>query len=357
MGRPAKGWQLRKKRGRPYCVRFSVGGKQVELGTGELDADRAAARAAELYADAIRGARRKPRRASSGGQALTEIASRWLTSIAPTIEAKTRSTYALYAETHWAKRWPTIEAMTDATIAEHVRDRLRHVQAPTVRKENSALRGMLAWAEEQGLIAEAPKVPSIPKRALGKVHKLARKGPPVEVSPEEARAILQHLPVRDRRLGIPVRSFFVVLYETGLRASTIARLSVPEHWRPGSKELNIPKSIDKSRNGRPVPLTGAAVRALTSVAPANGLIFGEHDLRVSLRNAAAEVLDANRAERISQGHWRHNRLTHWTETTGNLPGVQYLAGHKHVSTTARYVKPSLRAARDVLVLGAKRRRP
>lgn len=354
MGRPTEGWQLRWRPGRPATVRFSISGKQHELGTGERDPTRAAMRAAELYADAVRGARRVVRRTSARGQQLAEVALEWLNSVAPELGVRTRGTFALYAETHWAKHWQTLEAISAASAAEYVRMRLRKVQAQTVRKEVSALRRMLDWCVETGRLVESPPLPSVPKRALGTRHKQARKGPPVELTPREVARITAALPVTGRG-GYPVRARFVFAYETGLRPSTIEALSVPEHWRHGSWELVIPPELDKARAGRPLPLSPKARRALTSAAPKAGIIWGVKDLRDSVTAAARVVLGQERGERFSQYYFRHNRITHWAEKSKNLAGVMYLAGHRRPDTTARYLKPSLRAALEVL--GARGRRP
>lgn len=355
MARPSKGWQLRPKRGgRPYSVRFTVNGVESELGLSTHDRAEAERRAAELYADAVRGARRVARRAPARGQPLTEVASQWLTEVAPTIDPTTRATYAGYVEAHFAPVWPTLEAITDAGAAKYARDRLRHVQASTVRKELSALRGLLAWCVETGRLADAPFVPGIPKRAIGTRHKQGRRGPPVWVSPEQARAILRRLPVRDR-FGFRIRAYFTVLYETSLRPSTVQALCVPENWSPGRRSLHIPPELDKARDGRPVPLTAAAVKALTSAAPQAGVIFGPVDLRVSLRKAALPVLGEEMTRRLQPYDFRRNRITHWTEESPNLPGVMHLAGHRSLATTAKYVRGSERAALEVI--GTKRRRP
>lgn len=335
-------------------MRFSVAGRQVELGTGETDRDRAGAVAAELYADAVRGARRVPRRAPTRGQPLAEVAGQWL-SEASDLDPKTRGTYALYAETHWCAHWASVEAVTSGSAADYARSRLRRVQAATVRKELSALRKLLAWCVDTGRLAEAPALPSVPKRAMGTRHKQARRGPVVELTPAEARALLAALPVSGRK-GYPVRARFRLLYETGLRSETINRLSVPEHWRPGAQELHIPAALDKVRAGRPVPLTAAAARALASAAPKRGLVFPPADLRETLRAAAVAALGPERGERFTERYLRHNRITHWAEESDNLAGIMYLAGHSNPQTTARYAKPSLRAALAVLGTNKGRRR-
>ena len=47
-------------------------------------------------------------------------------------------------------------------------------------------------------------------------------------------------------------------------------------------------------------------------------------------------------------HLRHSLVTELTERSGNLVGVGYLLGHKHVTTTNHYVHARRRAAESVL---------
>jgi hypothetical protein len=47
-------------------------------------------------------------------------------------------------------------------------------------------------------------------------------------------------------------------------------------------------------------------------------------------------------------HFRSAGITHLLERTGNLPGVMYIAGHRLAATTSKYVRPSLRAAEQVV---------
>jgi integrase len=355
MGRPKLGWKLRWRPGRPASVRFTVNGQQVDLGTGEYDEERAASKAAELYADAVRGARSVVRRSSARGKSFKAVALEWLSDVAPELGVRTRGTFALYAETHWSAHWETLEAVSSASAADYLRKRLRIVRATTVRKELSALRRMLAWCVETGRLHEAPTLPTVSRRALGTAHKQGRKGPPVEATPAEIERLIKKLPAKGRG-GYPIRARFVVAYETGLRPTTIEGLSVPEHWKHGAWELRIPPELDKSRNGRPLPLTARARQALASAAPKKGVIFGVKDLRDSITKAAIAVLKEERGRRFAGHYFRHNRITHLAESTNNLAGVMYLVGHKRPDTTARYLKPSLRAAEEVLGAAKKARR-
>jgi site-specific recombinase XerC len=60
------------------------------------------------------------------------------------------------------------------------------------------------------------------------------------------------------------------------------------------------------------------------------------------------VLPAAIADRFCGAHLRSAFITHALEKTGNLAGVQYLAGHKQAKTTGGYARPSFRAAEAAL---------
>jgi integrase len=173
----------------------------------------------------------------------------------------------------------------------------------------------------------------------------------------EMEVVISKLPeyTTSKRSGqrFPVRARFAVAWESSLRPSTIAKLSVPENYRIGASVLTITEETDKSRFGRELPLSVNARKALDSVCPAKGVIFGRHDFRILLRDAACEAgIDAHRASRISDYDFRHSRLTHLGQVTSNLSGVMYLAGHKQPATTARYMRPQKAAAEDVLLAAA-----
>jgi site-specific recombinase XerC len=166
------------------------------------------------------------------------------------------------------------------------------------------------------------------------------------------RAIIAALPElsssRKLKTQYPIRARFLVAYETGLRPSTLDALSVPEHYHRGSRLLVLSNDVDKSRWGRELPLSTRARKALDAVAPESGPIFGRHDYRERLDEAARKVLPPAVADRFAGAHFRSAMITHILEQTGNLAGVQYLAGHKQAKTTGGYARPSLRAAEAAL---------
>lgn len=343
MGRPSLGWRLR-KHGGIYYARFTVAGRRSEPSTGEQDVERAAKVAARLYAEAVRQG--NPKRRAPGSALRTTVqqaAEQWLTEQAGTLGARTVASYATTLERHIVPFFRDVSDLTEKRFAEYQAHRLARVKRTTIPKELAVLRGLVGWLYGEN----APVVPPLPQRARGRPSKPHTRRGPVDLSPDEVERLLRALPARgyaDR----PCRAWFVMLYETSLRPATVAALSVPEHYRPGEAYLRLSPDIDKTRRGRVVPITEAAQAALDQVCPAEGLIFGGHSYRQQLRVSAAKVLPPDKAWAITTYDFRRARLTHWCETTTNLAGVQELAGHAKLSTTARYVRSSLRAAEAVL---------
>jgi integrase len=259
--------------------------------------------------------------------------------------------YEQYA-VHWIARWPLLADITTERIDAWVRDRLTQVQARTVRKWTSALRSLLTWCVERGLMHEAPTVRPLPKRAVGKVARAFRPHP--DVTAEDAERVLAALPVlseRDTRHGTrcPIRAWYRVMWETGLRPATLRALEAPTHYYRGSTEILISRGADKARYARRLPLTDAARAALDEVCPDVGSIFPREPGRGHLR-AAAQAAGMSPADVAALVPYslRHARLVHLLDSGAPLLGVQYLAGHLHLTTTERYLRTLHRHAVDAL---------
>lgn len=340
---PEGAWSLRRDpRTRIFTVRFRHQGRRYHLSTRETDPRQAQAVAGRLYAEAVSG-RRRPFLGVSRDP-LDELLSLWLATVEPELDERTTATYEDYAAAHWIPFFGTLAQITSGTGGDYVRARLRRVLAETVRKEVSALRGFLRWCVEHGHLDEAPEIPNPPRRAVGK---RAQKRVQITLTEEQAEAVLAALPERTRR-GHPVRAYYTVAWETGLRRCTLRELRIPEHWRRDTV-LYLDREVTKERKAREVPITARAQEALEAVAPRRGLIFGTVDYRYALRQAAREVLPAELAEHLSDHDWRHSRLTLWAENGADLLGLQHLAGHRSAATTARYMHAGRRAAEAVLV--------
>jgi hypothetical protein len=162
-------------------------------------------------------------------------------------------------------------------------------------------------------------------------------------------AIVRSLPERTRD-GQPLRAYFEIMRETGLRPGTLQRLRAPDDYQPGSQYLRIRAEADKARYAREVPLTARAREVLDELCPAEGIIFPKFAWRYPLRTAAlAAGLEPDRASQVKPYDFRHSVATELTERSGNLLGVGYLLGHRHATTTNQYVHARRRAAEAVLL--------
>jgi len=348
MARPTEGWKLR-KRGGGYFVRFTVAGERVELATGARDSEEAARRVSKLYSEHQLSAPARRLKVLVPELALVEIAATWIADIEGELDAATLDTFVIYAR-HFQAFFGSMAGITDAACAQYSRERLRKVKRQTVRKELSALRRFVRWCVQQGVLSREPHIPSPPPRATGTAYFKRRRSKATVITPAEALAIIEALPEWSKKPGgklFPVRARIRFAWETALRPKTIDDLNVPEHYTRGATTLIITDEIDKARFGREIPLTEGARAAIDSVCPDLGLIFGRHHCRDRLTRAARSVLPPEKAATFAPYDLRHARATEWAES-GNLVGVAFLLGHKHISTTNRYTRPNEAAARKVL---------
>ena len=365
MARHPEGWTLRKPEGRKtYSVYFRVAGERRELSTGTGDPREAAREAERIYADNVqRGPQRKLKIVRRGdAPPLDDLISTWLANDS-TLDPDTAEVWVTYGN-HWLAHWETLADVTDVTAKDYRNSRLRKVQATTVRKELGALRRFLTWCHELGHLPREVIVPGVPSKVTGVKFGTRRRVAAPELSPAQIEAVLAALPEWSESKRVErfaIRARFRVQYETGLRPSTIDGLKVPNHYAPGATSLRIGADIDKTRAARDVPLTAAAREALdaTIIAltprndgkPYTGPIFGAHEYREHVAKAAAAALPKAVADVFTGAHLRSARLTHLLEQSGNVAGVQFLAGHADTRSTSRYLRPSFRAAEAVLFGG------
>lgn len=372
--RPGQAWTLtRPTEDSVWYARFRIAGRITERSTGATDEELADVEAARLYASARAGQLRESTKPQRQGAAppLEGLLAAWDTWLTTTHAATTRKAWREYSRSHFLPFFGSAEKITETGCAEYRRQRLGKVIAATVRHELTALRNLVAFLAlpDLGYIPEAFKITGVPKRTLGKAHPVRRRTSADPTSPEQVRAIIELLPEWAGRKGppphpwhppmrfrkrtykvkrYPVRPRFEFAYETGLRPSTLDKLSVPEHYEPGAEMLRLTDEADKNRWGREIPLTPRAREILEAVAPTKGLVFGQHDYRPHIKAAAEQVLPAEMAKRFAGSHLRSAFTTHALELGKNILGIQYRVGHKLLSTTSRYAKPSLRAALETI---------
>lgn len=358
MGRHAEGWKLTWRNGLAY-VRFStrdpVTGKTVrpEIPTGEREPRQAANAASKIYAEAIAGRIPVTRTARTNVSPLVDLVNGWLGDLAKTYPANTVKCYREYS-CKWMARWKTLGDITPVAVADFTRDGLGRAMTKTIRKELSALLGnFFVWCVEKEHIAET----SIPPRPVALLRKSTgkRTGPQrqhrVEVTPKQIAAFIKAVPEfgGSRTPGVSWRAqdAVIVMYETGLRPSTVGKLSCPENWSPGDKVLRVGEAIDKAKFGREVPLSAKAIAALTRSA-GKGPIFGLHGYRTLFANAIAV---SGTPSGFSIYDVRHARGQHLVDAGASLPGVAYLLGHKRLTTTNTYVRAAQGEAAKALLFG------
>ena len=162
-------------------------------------------------------------------------------------------------------------------------------------------------------------------------------------------AIVRSLPERTRD-GQPLRAYFEIMRETGLRPGTLQRLRAQDDYRPGSQFLRIRAEADKARYARELPLSECAREVLNEVCPDEGILFPKFAWRYPLHTAAlAAGLEPDCASQVKPYDFRHSVATELTERSANLLGVGYLLGHRHATTTNQYVHARRRAAESVLL--------
>jgi integrase len=359
MARRPEGYQVDEDGG-IYYLRFTHPrtGIRHKVSLRTKDKEEAHRKAPEVYARLIAGVEVRPRAAVRLHLALLELCTRWLDSLEGQLAESTRDVYEDYAAAHWLTRWKWVHELTADNLNAYVRERLLHVTRGSVRKEASALRGLLAWLKEEKVIAEVPVFELPPKKAGQRARK---RRVPVPLSVREVRAILAFLPEGSQRISrrkgpwrglrFPLRDYATFLWETGLRPRTVECLEMPSSWRPGATMLLIDDEEDKARWGREVPLSRIALELLERHAQQEGAIWGRWDLRADLRAAARRAgLDGARAAAISTYDLRHARINALSDAGATRSGVQLLAGHSDAATTERYLHPLQEQAREALAL-------
>lgn len=330
--------------------------RQVERSTQEKDSKRAEIRAAQIVAKALSGSPPGSGRRPCVALPMAETAAEYLESLRNVLDDKTIAAYALTFSGHLVEAFPSVHDVSKASTKAYVAKRLKFVQGTTVRKELTPLRGLVQWCEDTGLLEEAPVIASVPKRAVGNPYRVEvdgelvtrrRRSKPDELSPGEIRAIIDALP--EWFEGKPIRSRYLLQYSMGLRSHTVDKLELGVHWQRDSDWLVLEARALKDRVADKRLLTKEAKSALTVACEGltAGVIFGEarsdKDHRTLIRAAALEALDEERGARFAPTHLRSAAITHFLDAGAPLTAGAKFAGHKLVTTTDRYARPSQRA--------------
>jgi integrase/recombinase XerC len=225
----------------------------------------------------------------------------------------------------------------------------RRYSRRTIARKVSAVRAMLAWATQRGLI------PSNPAQDLA-APKLDRPLPKV-LKARDAAALCE-LPPDDDPVGLRDRCVLEVLYGCGLRVAELCGLDL------GEIDLNAMsvRVTGKGRKERVVPMGAAARDAIRSYlevreaflrdpsASEPALLLNSRGTRLGPRSVRSIMDRYGRAQDVgpaSPHALRHSFATHLLDGGADLRSVQELLGHESLATTQIYTHVSAERLRVV----------
>jgi integrase len=316
-----------------YQYRFTVGGKRYRGSTGARDLGAAAAAAEKLHAEATLGRRPASQRrvghaAATSLEVLFGHFVRWAKAQgkAPGYADKFESHFRC----HWRHRWQRIVDLDGQAIERYKVERTEAgISSVTLHKELVTISRFLRWAVKAGHLAERPQ--------FDRVKPISDYAVPYR-APDQMRELLAALPdAKAHPKRCPVREFYTVQWAQALRPGEVCTL----RWSDVdlvSGTLTVRQSNDKAREGRTIALASESRAVLARLAKANplptSLVFG----RVSYRRTLSDVAGDLGLGVFTPHHLRHARLSELASATRDVAAVQYLAGHKSLLTTDRYVR-------------------
>lgn len=355
MGRqPATGPRVYFKRGWAYAY-FVWEGVEYRPALRTRDRVEAQKAAARAYAQAVNGQLQPPRRRTAGvGLDLAELLDRWIEFKRPTIDASFVPTLEIYARLY-VEYFVSLDRITEGSAQDFCHARLGLALRKTVLRERAYLVQFLEWCQLHNVVHVTPHIRPLPKKAPGRRTGKQREKS-VATTQAERRAILALLPETSKTIDgrkWPVRALYAVQFETAFRPATLAKLRVPDNWKPGWRHVELTDADDKARWGRTVDISAEASTLLKRVAPKAGLIFGKHCFYKAIKRAAIEVLGEERGKRFAPYDFRHGRAKDWLDAGAKIRGVSYQLGHKRPSTTDKYLAPDRQAGAEALRAGRK----
>lgn len=202
----------------------------------------------------------------------------------------------------------------------------------------SSIKTFYQFLVSEGVLSESPfqdvQTPKIEQKL------------PAVLSREDVEALI-HAPHTDTHLGLRDRTFFEVLYATGLRVTELVSLT--------THNVNLDAGfiivIGKGAKERVVPLGEIAVawlkkymlesRPLLMAQNMSSYIFVNRSGEKMTRQGFWKIikkycLAAGIAKRISPHTLRHSFATHILEGGADLRSVQIMLGHSDIATTQIY---------------------
>jgi integrase/recombinase XerC len=219
--------------------------------------------------------------------------------------------------------------------------------AASLARKLSTLRTFYRWAEREGLAAGNPALRLRAPKIARRLPEMAR--------PEEVIAVLEAAE-DGTPLGIRDRALFELLYSSGLRASEICGLDLPDL----DLTQALVRVLGKGNRERVVPVGRCALEALERYLVARpalcatsepAMFVDRRGRRLERRALGARlnrtVLRAAVGRRMHPHLLRHCFATHLLENGADLRSIQELLGHASLATTQRYTHVDLRHVMEV----------
>lgn len=326
-------------------------GRRREVSLRTADPEEAKRLAPQVYAEQVLGVVKEG--ASnfivSPSTRFVELVAKWIDAILSELGEDTDKTYITYGK-HWKKHFTLLGDVKSATIGNYQRARLKEVLRSTVQLELSAMRSFFIWLREQEYIRTVPDFPKLGRKVMGTNYKVRRRTTPTVVfTPEQMERVIAALPTHsEKKWGgrhFPVRAWFIVARETGLRPITINKLTGRDVTVSG---IHVRSKNDKNRMGRVIPWTPAAREALDGVLPENldDKIFGRHSWEYFFFKAVLKALGPEWADRMTPYDLKHGLVTELFDSGAPETGIQFLTGTK--SAIRRYSHPTRSAAEEAI---------
>ncbi|MFG6445432.1 tyrosine recombinase XerC [Microbacterium sp. P06] len=217
----------------------------------------------------------------------------------------------------------------------------------TVARRTAAVRGLFAWAVEEGLVATDPTVRLVtPKRG--------RTLPRVATA-DALRDTLDRM-AQEATDGDPTRlrdhAILELLYGAGMRVSELCGLDLDDldHDRrtarllgKGSKERVVPFGAPAARAVDAYLVRGRPVLASRTDRPGRALLLGTRGGRMGVRSVydlVSRVLAPIVGANVGPHALRHSAATHLLDGGADLRAVQEILGHASLGTTQIYTHVS-----------------
>jgi integrase/recombinase XerC len=228
--------------------------------------------------------------------------------------------------------WPRCDVAAVRSLA--VSSRRDGLQAASLALRLSALRSLLDWLVDQGVLSANP--------ARGVQAPKAPRHLPKNIEVDDVNRLLE-IDINDP-LAVRDRAMLEVMYGAGLRLSELVNLNL--------KDLDLASGevwvVGKGSKERRLPIGRSAVTWIEHWLDLREL-FGPEDDALFLARQGKRISTRNVQKRfaewgVKQGlnahvhphKLRHSFATHMLESSGDLRAVQELLGHANLSTTQIY---------------------